>query len=160
MSNLDPQNNMDLNFDGEASLDEVNQELHIPIKTRDKTCEERIDEALFDREEYLEMAFKVIDGDYLDDEDENDKEILEYIEQNDLNEDSINELPLGVEKNTIIKIELSTGGPADYIEAFVDNDGSVYKVMYHYQDWFDGAEKRVSQDSPMFRFAEYFAEIL
>lgn len=49
-------------------------------------------------------------------------------------------LYLGVEKTYTLKLELSTGGPADFITAIVE-DGRLRDVTYHFQDWFDGATK-------------------
>lgn len=79
----------------------------------------------------------------------------EFIKNEEYNEESLYELPLGMSKQTVYKIELSTGGPADFINAYV-NDGILDRVTYHYQDWFDGAEMEVEEDSYMWQFAEIF----
>ena len=63
------------------------------------------------------------------------------------------EYPLGVSAYTTFKVELSTGGPADWLEVVCTgdtpkyeatrDDGAYYEVeriVYHFADWFDHAE--------------------
>ncbi len=51
------------------------------------------------------------------------------------------EYPLAVEirRTYTLRLELSTGGPADYITATVE-DGELRDAKYHFADWFDHAE--------------------
>jgi hypothetical protein len=84
--------------------------------------------------------------------------IQDYVDNAPYNEMSLMEFPLGFSKKTIVKIELSTGGPADFIEAEIDDDGYINKITYHYQDWFDGAQITVSENSKMSEFVEMFLE--
>lgn len=83
-----------------------------------------------------------------------DKFREEVIKNEEYNEDSLYEFPLGISKQTVFKIELSTGGPADFIRAYVNDEGFIDRVTYHYQDWFDGAEMEVDENSHMWEFAE------
>lgn len=43
----------------------------------------------------------------------------------------------------LIRVELSTGGPADWFE-FLILEGDIYSCTYVYQDWYDGARQNVS----------------
>lgn len=54
------------------------------------------------------------------------------------------EYPLAVERFTVVRVELSTGGPADWFEATIDDDGTITRVEYVFQDWFDGARRDLS----------------
>lgn len=74
------------------------------------------------------------------------------------NEDSIYEYPLGIEKFTVVRIDLSTGGPGDWLEAKLDSDGDMVRVDYHFNDWFDHAQRSVGQGSDLWRLAEYYVE--
>ncbi len=87
-----------------------------------------------------------------------DEFVENYYKNSEYNETSIDEFHLGFSKSTIIKIELSTGGPADFIEAYLDENGFVEKAIYHYQDWFDGAEMEVKDDDPMMEYVARFIE--
>lgn len=53
-------------------------------------------------------------------------------------QERIYEYPLGLSTYKVHRIELSTGGPADYLEVFVD-DGDIQRIVYHFADWFDHA---------------------
>ena len=52
----------------------------------------------------------------------------------------LNDYGLGSEVRYAIRIDLSTGGPADYVTATVA-DGEVLNAQYHFADWFDHAEQ-------------------
>lgn len=56
------------------------------------------------------------------------------------------EYPLGVSAHTVHRVELSYGGPQDYLEAHVDEDGDIQRITYHFLDWFDGAVTTLSGD--------------
>lgn len=64
------------------------------------------------------------------------------------------EYPLGVSTFTVHRIELSTGGPADYLDVFV-SDGDIDKIVYHFADWYDHAERTL--DGGDFETAASFA---
>lgn len=81
-------------------------------------------------------------------------------EDSEYNEYSLMEFPLGISKYTVVKVELSWGGPADFVEAFLDENGSLFKAVYHYQDWFDGAQMNVEKTDPMWEMLEVFLETM
>jgi hypothetical protein len=56
-------------------------------------------------------------------------------------QERIYEYPLAVTTLRVHRIELSTGGPGDWLEALVDEDGDITRIVYHFNDWFDHAEK-------------------
>lgn len=58
----------------------------------------------------------------------------------------LNEYGLGSDVRYSIRVDLSTGGPADYVTATVDRDGDVLDATYHFADWFDHAERSLSGD--------------
>ena len=55
--------------------------------------------------------------------------------------EALGELPLGVSTYTIHRIDLSTGGPGDWIELVTDDEGNVIRGSYHFNDWLDHAER-------------------
>ena len=65
---------------------------------------------------------------------------------------------MGISTQKVMRIELSTGGPASFIEAYLDNENNVDEVFYHFQDWFDCAKRKVSSYSAIYRYAEFMAE--
>lgn len=78
----------------------------------------------------------------------------------------MHELPLGVSSYTAFRIDLSTGGPGDWLEVVCNHDGSmlrrlddgpyeVERIVYHFVDWFDHAERQL--DGHEFEVAEEFA---
>lgn len=68
-------------------------------------------------------------------------------------------LGVTVTKTIELRVELSTGGPGDFVTAEIDpEDRSVSEVVYHFQDWFDGATRRVPEDSPLHTLVERFAD--
>lgn len=67
-------------------------------------------------------------------------------------------LPLSIDRITIVKIQLSTGGPGDWIEIYMYESGEIQKVTYHFNDWFDHASVSVDTDSSVYRYAEMIVE--
>lgn len=55
----------------------------------------------------------------------------------------LNEYGLGSTVRYSIKVELSTGGPADYVTADVEA-GEVVTATYHFADWWDHAAERLT----------------
>ena len=125
------------------------------MSVKTDSCESRIQPNMDNCEEYLSFMFKVVDSETLD---EDDKKVMQLIEDEGLNEDTIYEYALGISIQKVMRIELSTGGPASFIEAYLDDENNVDEVFYHYQDWFDGAKRKVSSDSAIFRYAQFMAE--
>lgn len=112
----------------------------------EKTCAELIDDRLRSREQSLADIYKAI---------EKDESIEGYEEAND----ALYEFALGVALYTTVRIDLSTGGPADWLECMVDRSGSgLINVTYHYSDWFDHAEESVDVDSPLWNYADEMVE--
>jgi hypothetical protein len=95
---------------------------------REPTCEQRLPDHLAGRLADIRAILA------REDPDEGDDELP-----------SLNEYGLGSTVRYAIKVELSTGGPADYITATVDG-GDVVNAQYHFADWFDHAEKGLSGD--------------
>ena len=64
-----------------------------------------------------------------------------------------NNYPLAVTTRQETKIELSWGGPSDFLT--VSHDGAeIYTVTYHFQDWFDGAHRQVRAGSKVWEYAQ------
>jgi hypothetical protein len=62
---------------------------------------------------------------------------------------------LGFEKITVFRLCLSWGGPADYFELDWSESACCWTgARYLFQDWFDGAERRLTTDQ-----AEQLAEV-
>jgi len=58
---------------------------------------------------------------------------------------AFDELILALSKTVIYKLELSYGGPQDYFEFEYDPvSKQLIEVRYHYLDWFDHAERRIT----------------
>lgn len=122
--------------------------------SKQPTCEERIADRMAGREEYVRKLQAIVDnGPATFDEDYDDEELTE-----DEAQERLDELPLSVEPRRFIRILLSTGGPGDWLDAEIDVDGTVTSVSYHFNDWFDHAERPVHSDSALWRYAESMAE--
>ena len=107
------------------------------------SCAQRIDHQLAGREEDFDNIFEAMDNDE------------EYEGQDAY--DALHEYALGYEKKDMLKIELSTGGPGDWLECYL-SDNELYKVEYHFNDWFDHAQTAVDENSSLFRYAETVVE--
>lgn len=64
----------------------------------------------------------------------------------DTAQERLDNYPLAVDVRYSVRVELSTGGPADYLVAEVDGDGEVRSIAYHFADWFDHAAKVLDGD--------------
>lgn len=117
--------------------------------------QEKVEEMV---EEFIEKSTSAVGEEPTEEEIEQFRQ--KCYEDSEYNEYSLMDFPLGMSKYTVIKIELSWGGPADFIEAFVDEDGSVFKAIYHYQDWFDGAQTNISKTDPMWEMVEVFVQAM
>jgi len=53
---------------------------------------------------------------------------------------------LAVSIRKVVRIELSWGGPQDYVKLEYDQDGYLIDGSYHYLDWFDGASRPMSKE--------------
>ena len=127
-----------------------------------KTCEQRIDEHLKGRLEdllpdvttwgvrkcarYLKAEGRTPGT---DDVEEIRQEVLDLIRER-----ACQDL-LSVEKITTYKLCLSWGGPADYFELDWSQDSGCWDGgRYVFQDWFDGANRRITPEQ-----AEQIAEV-
>lgn len=115
-----------------------------------QTCEERIADHLKGRLESFKAVNKATQcEDVAELTDEELQEVTnlyepkrdEYTAQelNEQAEEMRRELPLAVSTQRIVRVDLSTGGPADWFECLIDEDGTIGRISYHFQDWFDGA---------------------
>ena len=66
-----------------------------------------------------------------------------YAEIGEQAQERIYEYPLGLSTYKVHRIDLSTGGPGDWLEVFV-NDSAIDRIVYHFNDWFDHAETTLS----------------
>ena len=122
------------------------------------SCKERIEEEYRRADDYIELMFKVLDNYEFDEDDEDDKKQLQEIEDDGIDEGSIHEYAAGTSMEKLLTIVLSGGGPSSHIEAIIDEDGYVKSATYHFLDWFDGATRKISEDSAMFRYVQWEAE--
>jgi hypothetical protein len=122
------------------------------------SCKDRIEEEYRRADDYIELMFKVLDNDRLDEDDEDDKKLLDLIEEDGIDEGTIHEYAAGTSMEKLLTIVLSGGGPSSHIEAIIDEDGYVKSATYHFLDWFDGATRKISEDSAMFRYVQWEAE--
>ena len=127
------------------------------MSDRQSSCEERIDDRLSYRLEMLlpeldtvEQCEEVISyfgigwEQPASDEYDDDDELLEMFQEtiNEELHDRISESVLSIDKTTKYRVCLSWGGPADYFD-FVYSDGELIEVWYIFQDWYDGARRKV-----------------
>lgn len=75
-------------------------------------------------------------------------------------EQRLAEMPLSVEIVRHVKVLLSTGGPADWLDAELSDEDDIRTLEYHFADWFDHAQTYVERDTPLWRFAESFIETM
>lgn len=105
------------------------------------------------------------------DEDETDEEYAERVaddaheyvtklrdEENRLDEEF---LGVNVAVTITMRVEISTGGPGDYLTADIDpTDREMSNVRYHFAPWFDHASVSVESGSALYavaaRFASYY----
>lgn len=110
------------------------------------TCEQRIGEYYAGRKADInELLHKLSDPDVSDNE-------------RDQASDELYQMPLAVEVVRVVKITIGTGGPGDWFEATVDDDGAIGRIEYHFNDWFDHAAINVSDDDDARLFCEQFTE--
>lgn len=131
-----------------------------------QTCSERVAAQMEQREEQIHNLFLVRDGDALApvvreafDLGVNDP-LPEGADATEQAYDRLNELPLSVEVEHVVRIVLSTGGPHDEIRAYV-RGGEMFRAEYAFQDWYEGATLPVLEvDSALWRYAEEIVEMM
>ena len=100
-----------------------------------ETCEQRIGKALASRVEDFQAILTR----------QHRAALVEDLERLEANEREWWEYPLAVEQVKTYRIELSYGGPQDYLQVTVsEEDGDIRTITYHYLDWYDGAVTTVT----------------
>lgn len=113
------------------------------------TCEQRVEAQKNSREKWFAELFEAI---------ENQEPYDGYEDPTD----ALYETPLGIDKYSVMKITLSAGGPADWLEVIYEMEGNIsfiISVTYHFQDWFDHAERKVYRDEALYQYAEQMLEV-
>ena len=107
------------------------------MTTKERTCEERIEAHLATLEtEVTDIVQKYYEGD---------------------EDGEWNNYPLSVDTYKMTRIQLSWGGPSDFLD--VKHDGHIIlAVTYHFQDWFDGAVRDVQEKSKVWEYARTVIE--
>lgn len=126
------------------------------MTTRQPTCEERIAEHLAGRLETIGALIRVSRVNDADDvaalSDADKREIADITDSTAPDElceaaqDAIYQLPLSVETFKLVRVLLSTGGPADWLEARIDTEGEIDRIEYVFQDWLDSASRVLDGD--------------
>jgi hypothetical protein len=107
--------------------------------TKEATCEERIESHL----EALEADITDVLNAYYNGEEDGFE--------------AWNNYPLAVATHQITRIELSWGGPSDFLT--VEHEGTeIIRVSYYFQDWFDGAVRPVQEGSKVWDYARTVIE--
>lgn len=124
--------------------------MSIEDQIRDNSCELRIDSHLQSRNDYmLEMLAAIDDG-------------IPFDGYEDAY-DAFHEYPLDINTRKVITVQISTGGPGDWLEIHLyddENSPEIYRVEYHFNDWFDHASRVLDEKSPMYEYAERVVEML
>lgn len=113
---------------------------------KNETCSDLIMQKMASRNEDLEEIY--------------DK--MNNFEDDEMSEEGMDEyanLPLEISEFRTIRVLFSTGGPSDWLDIKIDDDGEVLRVIYHYSDWFDHAETEVSKNSYLWQYAEEQADL-
>ncbi|MHA2428652.1 MAG: hypothetical protein ACXADB_11575 [Candidatus Hermodarchaeia archaeon] len=95
--------------------------------TKQPTCAERINDQLKGRLEDMEPECGVCVDEWCD----------EHINQNSV---------LWLNRQTVYRIQLSTGGPGDDFFVTIDDGGEITRIEYQFLDWYDGARVEVTGD--------------
>lgn len=101
------------------------------------------------------------DSDETDDDyaDRIDQDAANYVTDKRDEHNALNEEIAGFELSVTVQVrmEISGGGPAEYLTADLDPDLS--NVIYHYTEWGSHAERRVPEGSPLYRVLERFTSV-
>jgi hypothetical protein len=76
--------------------------------------------------------------------------------------EKLDEMILGasVEVTVSLRIDLSTGGPGDYLTAELDTEAyEISNVRYHFVPWFDHADIHVPRTSPLYGLVTHYASM-
>ena len=105
------------------------------MSTQELKCEDRIEDQLTNLEESCADLLKG------------------YYEGEEGGFENWHDFPLAVSTRKETKIELSWGGPSDFLTVIHDG-ADIYAVTYHFQDWFDGATRAVDEGSKVWEYAQ------
>ena len=101
---------------------------------RNKTCAERIAEQRDSRiADFADMLNRAGGNGVSEEEQERAQE-------------EIYETPLAVSVFRTVRIDLSTGGPGDWLEVQLDSENDPMRAEYHFNDWFDHASVTLEGD--------------
>ena len=113
----------------------------------EKTCKERINDEYDNRIETIESIFdRIDDGDNYDHIEDYENIVIKALDE--LNHMALNPTyPLEYiapytyenQETGYIRWHLSWGGPEDQFRFFIDEQGGITDIEYHFMDWFDGA---------------------
>lgn len=73
-------------------------------------------------------------------------------------EEELYSYPLCVDLIRTVRIDLSTGGPGDWLEVQLDSDSEPRRIEYHFAPWFDHASVTLEGDD--YEAADAFARAL
>jgi hypothetical protein len=99
--------------------------------THELTCEERIAERHEDRRKAFLRCANALGSNASD----------EFKQRAEENTEA-----LCLDVGFIVKVQLSTGGPADWYELRFNASGEPEGATYHFSDWFDHAEEECEPD--------------
>jgi len=69
--------------------------------------------------------------------------------------EALNNYALALSKYELYKLELSWGGPQDYIEFLYDPESKeLLKITYYFIDWFDSASRQIKCNSEEWKVLE------
>jgi hypothetical protein len=118
----------------------------------DRTCAERLPEHLQGRLDDLRLLTKAASEETLSDAERVALDSLgvDTSESENVSEnarETLYDYGLSVERRTVLRWTISTGGPADGFDVTYDDEGQAVRASYWFQDWFDGAELPVDKDT-------------
>ena len=106
-----------------------------------KTCAELVYDQMMSRNAQLENINDIIMDNEIDEE-----KLTEAL-------DELDHFALEISTFKVVKILLSTGGPSDWLEALISDEGDLVRLTYHYADWFDHAEIKITYNSYLWDYA-------
>lgn len=115
------------------------------METTKQTCAQLVEEKMWSRSDDLERINEIIG------EDEDIEKVDEALSE-------LDNFALEISSYKVVKILLSTGGPADWLEVKLDENNDVVGLTYHYSDWFDHAQIKVPESSFLWDYALQIAD--
>lgn len=123
-------------------------------RTRQLTCEERIDEVLEERLSDLTLLWTAYCNGAEDSESGSIHDYglcFDYVPAGTFND----------QREAYFRYQLSWGGPSDEFRFYVNPDLSCHRIEYWFLDWFDGAHRALKRDarSLLVQLWDWFREI-